>query len=71
MLSMNNNFFEKYERELVEKNTKEITDRVTKEVTEEVTDRVTKSIAKNLKEILSDEKIAECTGLSVEIVRQL
>ena len=50
LIRMNNNFFEKYERELVEKN---------------------RGIASNLKNVISDNQIAEYTGLSLEVVRQL
>ena len=32
---------------------------------------VSKNIAKNLKDVLSDEEIAKCTGLSLETVKGL
>ena len=52
---MNNTFLARYEQDLVDKNTQQ----------------VSKNIARNLKDCLSDEEIAERTGLSLEEVQQL
>lgn len=59
IIMLNNNFFAKYEMELIEK------------TTETVSGEVARRIAKNLKDILSNQEIAERTGLSVETVEKL
>nr|WP_294999342.1 hypothetical protein [uncultured Methanobrevibacter sp.] len=58
-----NDFLERYEQDLIDKNTRE--------VTEQVTEQVKKSIAKKLKDCLSDLEIAKRTGLSLEEVQKL
>ena len=67
LIRMNNDFLVRYQEDLIKKTT----DEVTEQVTEQVTDSVTKDIAKNLKDILTDQQIAERTGLSIETVSQL
>ena len=59
IIMLNNNFFAKYEMELIEK------------TTETVSGEVARRIAKNFKDILSNQEIAERTGLSVETVEKL
>ena len=67
LIKMNNDFLARYQEDLIKKNTDEVTNRVT----DRVTDEVTKGIAKNLKDVLTDQQIAERTGLPIETVSQL
>ena len=60
---MNNSLMDYYEQELI----REIKD----SIVESVTESVTTNIARNLKDVLSDEIIAERTGLSLDVVKQL
>ena len=59
VIKLNNDLFFKYEQNLIKENT------------EEVTGEVTKNLARNLKDVLSDEVIAEKTGLDIETVKGL
>lgn len=59
IIKMNNDFLVRYENDLIERTTRD------------VTDDVTKSIAKNFKDVLPDEVIAERTGLSLRDVKNL
>ena len=49
----------KYEQKLIDQNT------------QEVTEKISVDIARNLKDVLSDEVIAQKTGLDIEIVKNL
>ena len=60
---MLNDFLARYEQDLV--------DQTTREVTERVTEQVSINIARNFKDCLPDEEIAERTGLSLEDVQKL
>ena len=64
---MNNTFLARYEQDLVDQTTREVTEQVTNQVTEQVSI----NIARNFKDCLPDEEIAERTGLSLEEVQKL
>ena len=64
---MLNDFLVMYEQDLVDQTTREVTEQVTNQVTEQVSI----NIARNFKDCLSDEEIAERTGLSLEEVQKL
>ena len=49
----------KYEQKLIDQNT------------QEVTEKISVDIARNLKDVLSDEVIAQKTGLDIEVVKNL
>ena len=68
---MNNTFLARYEQDLVDQTTREVTEQVTNQITEQVTEQVRKKIARNFKDCLPDEEIAERTGLSLEEVQKL
>jgi len=64
---MLNDFLARYEQDLVDQTTREVTE----QVTERVTEQVSINIARNFKDCLPDEEIAERTGLSLEDVQKL
>ena len=64
---MLNDFLARYEQDLVDQTTREVTE----QVTERVTEQVSINIARNFKDCLPDEEIAERTGLSLEEVQKL
>ena len=64
---MLNDFLARYEQDLVDQTTREVTEQVTNQVTEQVSI----NIARNFKDCLPDEEIAERTGLSLEDVQKL
>lgn len=64
---MLNDFLARYEQDLVDQTTREVTEQVTNQVTEQVSI----NIARNFKDCLPDEEIAERTGLSLEEVQKL
>lgn len=67
LMKMNNTFLARYEQDLVDQTTREVTE----QVTERVTEKVSINIARNFKDCLPDEEIAERTGLSLEEVQKL
>ena len=71
IIMLNNDFLVEYEENLIKETTENVTQQVTEQVTQQVTIDVSKHIAKNLKDVLSDEEIAKRTGLSLETVKGL
>ena len=61
---------EQVTQQVTEQVTQQVTEQVTQQVTEQVTEDVRKTIAKNLKDMHSDEEIAKITGLSLEEVKK-